>query len=532
MLEKSLEHSYSVQHYPGLPNPAFRALRRVLFVLLVLHSISHESAHSQGVLPLAKKWVGTWSTAPQLVETANNPPSPGLSNNTLRQIVHVSLGGDSLRIRFTNEFSTSQVKLNSVHIALSAGGGKIDTTTDRAVYFNGLPEVTMERGAAVTSDAFRFTIQPLSDVAVTVYFGNTSPDVSGHPGSRTTSYILTGNTVANADFPGAVTTDHWYVINTIDVLAPDSAYAVATLGNSITDGRGSGTNKQNRWPDELARRLQANPATRQVAVLNEGIGGNAVLTGGLGPTALNRFGRDVLNQSGVKWLIILEGINDIGGAFGSGVGNNLINAYKQMIQNAHSKGLLVYGATLLPMRGNSYYSTSHEAERQIVNQWIRNGGLFDGVIDFDLALRNPADTLSLLPADDTGDHLHPNETGHHMMAEAVDLKLFGLSGTQTGVLNLTEVPDKYGLEQNYPNPFNPTTRIRFSISKASRVSLKIFDMLGKEIATLVQDSLQAGVHSVTWNGRKSDGTKVASGTYLCRLVVGDQAISQKMLLLK
>ncbi|MBN2001296.1 T9SS type A sorting domain-containing protein [candidate division KSB1 bacterium] len=372
----------------------------------------------------AAKWVGTWSTAPQLVETSNNPPSPGLSNNTLRQIVHVSIGGDSLRMRFSNEFSNSPVTLKSIHMAVSTGSSAIDTTTDKTLYFNGAPEVTIEAGAAVTSDPFEFDLQPLSNVAITIYFGQTSPDVTGHPGSRTTSYLLRDNQVTRDIFSGAVRTDHWYVINTIDVMAPDTSYAVAVLGNSITDGRGSGTNKQNRWPDELARRLQANPATQHVAVLNEGIGGNCVLGACLGPSAISRFERDVINQNGIKWLIILEGINDIGNSSGSGVGNRLIDAYQQMIYSAHANGFFVYGATLLPMGHSFYYSVAHETERQIVNEWIRNSGEFDAVIDLDMALRNPADTLSLRPEADTGDHLHPNETGHRLMAEAVDLNLF------------------------------------------------------------------------------------------------------------
>jgi hypothetical protein len=231
------------------------------------------------------KWVGTWSTAEQLVETGNNPPSPGLSNNTLRQIVRVSIGGDTLQMRFSNEFSTQPVTMNSVHLALSAGSGTIDTSTDRTLYFDGLPNMTMAAGSTVVSDPFPFALQPRTDLAITIYFGNTSTDVTGHPGSRTTSYLLTGNAVDRANFSGAVTTDHWYVINTIDVKAPDSAAAVVVLGNSITDGRGSGTNKQNRWPDELARRFQENPATRRVAVLNQGIGGNCVLGSCLGPSA-------------------------------------------------------------------------------------------------------------------------------------------------------------------------------------------------------------------------------------------------------
>lgn len=397
-------------------------LIKIIFIFTILLLSTSSVISSCSAEPT--KWVGTWSTAPQLVEQHNNPPSPGLSHNTLRQIVHVSLGGDTLRTRFSNEFSNSPVTLKEVHLAVSKGRGVIDETTDQVLYFDGETEITMEPGSAVTSDAFQFPLQPLTDVAITIHFGDTSPDVTGHPGSRTTSYLLTGNEVTRVDFSGAVQTDHWYIINTIDVKAPDSSAAVVILGNSIADGRGSGTNKQNRWPDELARRLYTNQSTEHVAVLNQGIGGNCVLGSCLGPSALSRFNRDVLGQSGVRWLIILEGINDIGYSWGTGVGNRLIDAYSQMIHSAHADGIFVYGATLLPMKGSSYFSADHERERQTVNDWIRNSGFFDDVIDFDMALRNPEDTLSLRPEADTGDHLHPNETGHRMMAEAIDLQLF------------------------------------------------------------------------------------------------------------
>jgi lysophospholipase L1-like esterase len=230
------------------------------------------------------------------------------------------------------------------------------------------------------------------------------------------------------DFSGSVQTDHWYIINGIDVLVPDSAAAVVVLGNSITDGRGSGTNKQNRWPDELARRFQENPGTQQVGVLNEGIGGNCVLSACLGPSALSRFKRDVIDQSGVRWLVILEGINDIGGSNGTQgsakVAQDLIDAYGQMIDIAHAQSIRVYGATLLPFGGSSYDSPDHQTAWQTVNDWIRNSGRFDAVIDLDKALHDPANPTRLLPAADAGDHLHPSETGHRMIAEAVNLNYF------------------------------------------------------------------------------------------------------------
>jgi lysophospholipase L1-like esterase len=320
------------------------------------------------------------------------------------------------------------VTLTAVRIALSAGGSAIDTTTDKELRFNGKPEVTIEPGTAITSDPFHFEVKPRSDLAITIYFGDTSPDVTGHPGSRTTSYLLAGNEVSAVDLPGAVSTDHWYIINGIDVVAPESAAAVVVLGNSITDGRGSGTNKQNRWPDELARRLQENIGTELVAVLNQGVGGNCVLRECLGPSALSRFDRDVIGATGVRWLIILEGINDIGQAQvvegSEQVANDLIAAYEQMIDRAHAEDIRVYGATLMPFGGSFYDTPEHEAARTKVNEWIRSSSRFDAVIDLDVALRDPADSLRLLPEADTGDHLHPNETGHRMIAEAVDLALF------------------------------------------------------------------------------------------------------------
>jgi lysophospholipase L1-like esterase len=372
-------------------------------------------------------WVGTWSTAPQLVEPHNMPPEPGLTNNTLRQIVSVSIGGNIIQLRFSNEFSKSPVTMKSVQIAVSKGGSTIDASTIRDVKFQGRPEVTMAPGVAITSDPVGFRLEPRMDVAITICFGQTSPDVTGHPGSRTTSYLLAGNHPATDDFTGAIKTEHWYAINGIDVEAPIPA-AVAILGNSITDGRGSGTDKQNRWPDILSERLLENPATRHIGVLNMGIGGNCVLRGGLGPTALERFERDILKQRGVRWIIILEGVNDIGGtrdsAAATAIAGELIEAYGKMIDEAHAKGIKVYGGTLTPINQSFYYKNFREAARETVNRWIRTSGRFDAVIDFDKVMQNPEDPTSLLPEAQSGDYLHPNEKGYEMMGRAVDLNLF------------------------------------------------------------------------------------------------------------
>lgn len=374
-----------------------------------------------------KKWVGTWTTAPQLVEPRNMPPEPGLSNNTLRQIVRASIGGDSLRIRFSNEFSTSPTTIRSVEIATSLKGDTIDVSTIEVLKFNGRSKVTIKPHEAVTSDPVAFPLKPRHNLAITIHFGATPQDLTGHPGSRTTSYILEGDQTSEADFSGATKTDHWYIISGIDVKA-QSAAAVAILGNSITDGRGSGTNKQNRWPDILAERLLENPDTQQIGVLNQGIGGNCVLKPCLGPSGFERFDRDILNQHGVKWVIIMEGVNDLGGAKDSTeafrVAKGLIAAYEEMIDKAHAQDLQVYGGTITPIKESFYYSEVREAARNFVNEWIRNSGRFDAVIDFDKALRNPKDSLTILPEAHTGDYLHPNELGYRIMGKAVDLSLF------------------------------------------------------------------------------------------------------------
>jgi lysophospholipase L1-like esterase len=394
----------------------------ILAVLLSSCSTLNSNSHS------AKKWVGTWSTAPQLVEPGNVPPAPGLTNNSLRQIVRVSIGSDSLRIRFSNAFSTSGVTLKAVKIAVATGGNTIDAASSKELKFSGKTEVTMNSGAMITSDPISFDLKSRMDLAITIYFAETCPNITGHPGSRTTSYLLAGNSTSVNDFTGSVPTDHWYIINGIEVKAPKSAGAVAILGNSITDGRGSGTNKQNRWPDIFSERLLKNAATQQVGVLNLGIGGNCVLKNCLGPSGVSRFSRDILKQQGIRWFIIAEGINDIGQipdlATANKIAQDLIAAYKQMIVDAHAQGIKVYGATIMPFKKSFYDAEYRQTARTTVNEWIRTSGSFDAVIDFDKAMRDPNDTLTILPTAHTGDFLHPNEAGYILMGEAVDLKLF------------------------------------------------------------------------------------------------------------
>jgi len=421
--------------------------------------------------------------------------------------------------------------MKSVQIAVSTGGSTIDISTNKELRFNGNPEVTVNPGVAITSDPISFDLRPRMDVAITIYFGQTSASVTGHPGSRTTSYLLAGNSTSVTDFSNAVTTDHWYVINGIDVLAPSTAAAVAILGNSITDGRGSTTNMQNRWPDIMSERLLQNPGTQQVGVLNMGIGGNCVLANCLGPSAVSRFERDILNQAGVRWAIIFEGVNDIGGvksaANATTVSNNLIAAYLKMIDSAHAKSIKVYGATIMPFKGNSYFNTYSESCRSQVNDWIRNSGHFDGVIDFDRVMRNPQDTLSLISSFQN-DGLHPDSAGHRTMGNAVDVKLFEqVKDSTTGVLHSEETPFDYALEQNYPNPFNPSTTIRFTLPEKSFVTLKVFDSLGREVSMLVSEELLPGTYSRQWN---AEG--LPSGAYFCRLEAGSYTETKKLIIIR
>lgn len=372
-------------------------------------------------------WVGTWGTAPQLVENNNNPPSPGLGNNSLRQIVQVSIGGERVRLKLTNEFSTGSTQIKAVELAIAKTAGsssEIDESSTVSLTFNGQAGVTMPAKGKAVSDPVDFKIGPRENVAITIHYGSaSSTSVSGHPGSRTTSYLKSGNTT---NFSNATKTDHWYSILALEVEAPEEAGAVAILGNSITDGRGSTTNQQNRWADVLSRRLLANEPTSQVGVLNMGIGGNCVLGGGLGPTGSSRYQRDLLGQEGVKWIILFEAVNDLGGAQnGVQTAKRIIDVYKQIIREAHEKGIYVFGATITPFKGSGYYSTDHEKGRSTINQWIRSTKMLDGVIDFDEAVRNPQDLEAMQSKFlFENDWLHLNAQGYETMGGCIDLSLF------------------------------------------------------------------------------------------------------------
>lgn len=397
----------------------------IIGVMTLMLFISFSSAAKSLNTPV---WTGTWATAPQLVEPNNMPPAPGLTNNTLRQIVRVSVGGEIVRLRFTNLFSKDSTVIKSVTIAEPKEGGSIDVKTIKKLKFNKSYSTIMKPGEDVLSDPLKFKLKPGSRLAITIAFEKTSQTLTGHPASRTTSYILTGNNTTSADFSGAIPTDHWYVINRIEVQTTPEAAAVAVLGNSIADGRGSGTNKQNRWPDILSQRLLNNKTTCNIGVLNLGIGGNCVVRGGLGPTALNRFDRDILSQNNVKWLIISIGVNDIGGIRtvedAPKLVEDLINSYNLLIDKAHAKGIKVYGATIMPF-AKSFYDKDFRLEaREKINEWIRTSGRYDAVIDFDSLMHQPDDTKTILADMHDNDFLHPNQAGYKKMGEYIDLELF------------------------------------------------------------------------------------------------------------
>ena len=614
-------------------------------------------------------WVATWSTAPYAAEN-NTPPSPYLANNTLRQIVRVSIGGDTLRVKFSNRTCSTPVTMNSVNIAVSTDASKslIETSTKKQLTFNGKTSVTMNAYSEVTSDPLAFPLTPSTHLAITIYYGQceTSSDMTFHYGSRTNSYILAGDQTASADFSGAKKVERWYNLSSIDVLAPRESAAVAVLGNSITDGYGIHDGK-NKWPDTFSEKLLDNPATSHVSVLNLGIGATLVTTSGV-----SRFQQDILAQAGLRWIVIFYGVNDIGADKSAA---DVINAFRTLISQAHAQNIRIYGATITPFKGHSYYSAARETVRIEVNEWIRTPGNFDKCIDFDEAIRNPSDAEKLQAAY-SNDWLHPNAAGYKLLGESVDINLFlgadttfeqpDMSGIETfyfeaecgpigsnwdiikdagasngsyisvksgiqslnaaaagsentidfpfsitnestytiyarlncptydddsfwvkmdngafqmvnglvtggwqwlqlqsynltagdhaltityredgakldklcitnniqspagigeeaenlcdptSVFNSTEMSERYALEQNYPNPFNPSTTVKYNLKNSGPVQIKIYNLNGQTIKTLVDGYQEKGAHEIVWQPKG-----LASGLYFCRLQVED-----------
>jgi len=388
-------------------------------------------------------WVSAWSTAVHApLQFPGLPPSPVFENQTIRMIVRPTIGGERVRIRLSNAFGTSAIVIGAAHIALASDGARILPGSDRPLTFGGRAFVTIPRGAPVVSDPVELKALPFSEIAVSVYLPEKTPASTVHFWGQHETYISgPGDFTEKADIPHATTKTSWYWLADVEVWTSDQTGATVTLGDSITDGVGAKQGEYTDWPDILANRLVGERGLPSLAVVNEGIGGNRVLHDGAGISALARFDQDVLAQPGVINLIVLEGINDIGwphmkprlpngttakempfaGEMVSA--QDLIMGLQQIIDRAHQHGIKVFGTTLTPYEGADYYSEDGEATRQAVNQWIRSSGAFDGVFDFDVALRDPNHPSQFREGYHSGDHLHPSATGFKAMANAVDLSV-------------------------------------------------------------------------------------------------------------
>ena len=378
-------------------------------------------------------WVGTWSTS---------PVSEGetFENQTIRQIVHISIGGDRLRVRFSNRFGTEPLVIDAASIGVQYLDGAVDPGTLRVLTFGGATSIAIAAGAKVLSDPVDLTVDDAADLAISLYVSENTGGSTRHDLAWQTSYISSGNQTLEEDMDGEFTTTSWYWLTGVEVQAHRNTFAVATLGDSITEGCCDFANvdTNTRYPDYLAQRLlDRYPGEVRAAVLNEGISGNRVLNDFFGPNAQVRLDPDVLTQSGVTHVILLEGINDIGfpGIFGPSEevsADEIIAGYKQIIERVHTLGLKIFVGTLLPYYNAGYFSPAGEDKRQAVNEWIRTSNLHDGVIDFDEVMRDPGQPgpyPSLLPEYDSGDKLHPSAAGYEAMGDAVDLKLFKQGGS-------------------------------------------------------------------------------------------------------
>ena len=408
-----------------------RRLRKdSFFYAIVLVSLTVVSGCAQEMLVDRQvwdsHWVGTWASSAQEVEAKLMPPEfQQLNDTTLRQVVRVSVGGEMLRVRFSNAFADwcDNLIIDEAFIAVSTGKNAVMPETTKPLTFSGKSSVMIPYGTLIVSDPVAFDLKPGSDLAVTIYISKAPKKTSGHRSARgEVVFIQSGNAVTQKELPSSVPNKCWYYLCGVEVLAPASGAAVVCLGDSITDGKGSTEGQNRRWPDYLARRLQANPETADIGVLNQGIGGNCLWDGGIGQTVLQRLERDVLAQPAARWVIVLEGINDLGGKRTSA--EEIITSFEQIIAQSHARGMLVYGSTILPCGKSFYFNPELEAKRQKINEWVRNNGAFDAVIDWDAVVRDPQDPSMLRQEADCGDHLHLSDEGYRMMVEAVDLNLF------------------------------------------------------------------------------------------------------------
>jgi lysophospholipase L1-like esterase len=403
-------------------------------------------------------WVATWGTAQLLMRTpppqapaaqtsAAQPkpaaqPAPaqqaatgvqainsrGFSNQTVRMMVRTSIGGRRIRVTLSNAFGSSPVAVGAAHIAIRAKDSAIVAGSDRVLSFSGRPNCILGPGVVIVSDAVDLNVPAFGDLAVSLFFPELTGPLTTHATGLHNTYVKEGDQTGQMEMTDALTTQSYYWLAGVDVVAPTKSALIVAFGDSITDGARSTSETNHSWPALLAGRLTAGKKTAQIAVVNMGIGGNRVLRDGTGASALARLDRDVLSQPGVKWLMILEGINDIGRQATvpaeAASAEDLIAAHKQIIERAHTHGIQVIGCTLTPYEGATYFQEEGEAIRQALNAWIRTGGAYDAVVDFETATRDPANLRRLRSEFDPGDHLHPNDAGYQAMANAVDLSIF------------------------------------------------------------------------------------------------------------
>lgn len=407
----------------------FKLVRAGLLALALTVAITSPTAAKP-----KSDWVTAWASSQMVPDSKNALPAGDLKDATLRQIVRVSASGDRMRVRLSNAFGTTPLRFDAVEVARSAANdsARIVPETRRTVTFAGQTSVTIPAGADYISDAIDLPVDALTDIAITTWQADAPAQQTSHPGSRATSYLVKGNRIADGDLAGAQSFAHWFQISGIEVTGKTRG-AIVTLGDSITDGYGVQPNTNARWPDTLMKRLKE--ARIPLSVVNQGIGGNRLLLDGSGPNAIARLERDVLAQPGVKYLIVLEGVNDLGTSTRDApisadehkaLINRIIASYRQIIDRARAHGIKVYGGTILPYAGNDYYhpEAASEADRQAINAWIRTPGNFDAVIDFDALVRDPAAPERMKAEYDSGDHLHPSIAGYKAMGEFIDLKLF------------------------------------------------------------------------------------------------------------
>jgi lysophospholipase L1-like esterase len=408
----------------------FILIMRFRFGIVWLVAVSNLFGQSTVAKSAPAVWVGTWAASPFDGDPWHTIPT--LVESTLREIVHTSIAGKSVRVRVTNEFGTQPLRVDAATVAISAGVSSVDPASLHDLTFGGSPSIVIPAGAAALTDPVAMATPASASLTISIYLPlQQVSNVSVHSSAQQDNYIVAGNHVRDTSLADPVITKSWYFLKGVDVEPVDAhAAVVVAFGDSITDGALSTENANHRWPDYLSARLQSNPATAHLGVLDEGIGGNCILIHCVGQNALARFDRDVLAQAGVKYLILLEGINDIGSLHNPNQPDYKLSAedleqgFAQLVARAHEHGIKVIGATLTPYKGAGYFTEKGEQIRQAVNHWILTSGVFDGTIDFDKATGDTANPLTFSPQYDSGDHLHPKDAGYAAMANSVDLSMF------------------------------------------------------------------------------------------------------------